>query len=160
MQGSTHLAVGILTGVAVAQRAGVTDPRGVALAAGVSGLAALIPDWIQINVPGLNKTIKGLAGHRGFSHWLLTAWLISLGVSELQSQIIGGLPVPPGRLVLWGWLSHIAADALSGHGVPAFWPLPWRLNLSSIKTGGALDRALGSIAGTVALLAAVIPWLP
>jgi inner membrane protein len=155
VQGSTHLAIGVLTGVAVAQRAGVTDPKSVALAAGIAGVAALIPDWIQINFPGLNKTVKGVAGHRGFSHWLLTAWIVSLGVSEIQPQT-WGLPVPPGALALWGWLSHIAADALSGHGVPAFWPLPWRLNLGSIKTGGALDRTLGGIAVTVAVLAAIL----
>lgn len=155
MQGKTHLAVGALTGCVIAQSAGIKDPwvgAGVALAA----VAALIPDWLQINIPGLNKRVKGIAGHRGFTHWLITAWVVSWAVSEIQPPS-WGLPVPPGAFVLGGWLSHIALDALSS-GVPALWPLPWRVTLARVRTGGGLDSALGQLA-IVAQLVMLLRWI-
>jgi membrane-bound metal-dependent hydrolase YbcI (DUF457 family) len=157
MQGTTHLAAGALAGVVVAQQAGISDPAAVALVVVVAGAGALVPDWVQVNIPGLNRTIKGLAGHRGFSHWVLTAAAGALAVSELQPQPWAWrLTVPPvAPALLWGWLSHIALDALSGHGVPAFWPLPWRLHLASFRTGGRLDQCIKWLALALALALAL-----
>jgi membrane-bound metal-dependent hydrolase YbcI (DUF457 family) len=77
-------------------------------------------------------------------------------VSEIQPPS-WGLPVPPGAFVLGGWLSHIALDALSS-GVPALWPLPWRVTLARVRTGGGLDSALGQMA-IVAQLIFLLRWL-
>ncbi len=124
-------------GLAVAQATGSSDLYTAAALACAAGVAALVPDWLQVNMPGLNKTIKGAFGHRGFSHWLLTAGAVYLAVSRLQPAVTG-IPLA----VAAGWLSHILLDALNAPGIPAFWPLPNRLHLASFKTGATVDRAI------------------
>jgi len=150
MQGSTHMAAGVLVGVAIAQASGL-DAVNTGIAGAVGGVAALIPDWIQINMPGLNKTIKGAFGHRGFSHWVLTglaaAWL---AVQLCPANYCNGFPLF--TVVCLGWLSHIVLDSFSSPGVPAFWPYPKRLKLGSFKTGGKLDDWTGRAAAAVAII--------
>lgn len=142
MQGSTHLVAGAAAGLAVARYVGVSEPQAVALVTATAAVAALVPDWIQVNIPGMNKTIKGAFGHRGFSHWFLTAALVYLAVGRVQPAA-SGIPLAAGA----GWLSHILLDALNKPGVPAFWPLPWRLRLASIKTGEFGDQVTAWLAG-------------
>lgn len=138
MQGKTHLAAGALAGLLAAQ-IGRAPLEVSVLYVGVGGLAGLVPDWLQVNIPGV-KQVKGLFGHRGFSHWVWTA----LAVGWLLWPTGLGLPVAV------GWLSHIALDALSS-GVPAFWPLG-RLTLGRIKTGSRLDTLVGAAAVVVAVV--------
>jgi len=141
MQGQTHLAWGALAGLVVAQIGSATGPE-MALCAAVGGLAGLVPDWLQVNVPGV-KQVKGAFGHRGFSHWLWTP----LGLAFL------GRAVAPGSLLgafVAGWVSHILLDALS-NGAPVFWPFG-RLTLGRIKTGGRLDTFTGAAAVVVGLV--------
>jgi len=142
MRGSTHLAWGATTGAALAVAAG-GDWQRVALGAAVGGLGGLVPDWLQINIPGASKQIRGAFGHRGFSHWI---WM------PLALYILGRA-IAPGVIVAFccGWASHIALDAFAD-GVPAFWPFG-RLTLAHVKTGGRLDSFTG---GTALVLAAVI----
>ena len=135
MRGSTHLAAGLLCGVMI----GPSVP-GVAAAA----LGALVPDWFQINIPGANNVARGISGHRGITHCVLAtglAWLVVLFVSREMSVYIAA-----------GWLSHIALDVVAG-GAPALWPIPKRITLANIKTGGNLDSIVG---GALLALAGVI----
>ncbi len=141
MQGKTHLAVGALGGLLAAQ-IGSASPGVSVLYAVAGGVAALVPDWLQINFPGV-KQVKGLFGHRGFSHWVWSA----LAVGWLLWPLGLGLPVA------LGWLSHIGLDALSS-GVPAFWPFG-RLTLARIKTGGRLDTLVGAAAVVVAVVVVI-----
>lgn len=138
MQGTTHLTAGFLAGALVAQRAGViaADPGGLALGLGVAGLAGLLPDWFQVNMPGLKNILRSVSGHRGISHWLLSALLVAWCVAVL-------LPGLWWAYVLCGWLSHIGLDIVSG-GVPALWPITARIKLAHIKTGGKLDTLVGA----------------
>jgi inner membrane protein len=150
MQGSTHLAAGILTGAIVA-RVLRLDAIDTGIAAAVAGVAALVPDWIQINAPGLNKTIRGAFGHRGFSHWVLTGWAAAwLAVQLCPPHYCSGFPLA--TVVGAGWMSHIVLDSLSSPGVPAFWPYPKRLKLGSFKTGGKLDDWTGRAAAALAMI--------
>ena len=150
MHGPPHITVGLATGLAVAAATGTRGPVQIAACAGIAGIAALAPDWMQINLPGVNRSIKGLTGHRGISHWVWSP----LALSYLARS---ALNAPDWLLIafLCGWLSHIILDAFS-NGVPAFWP--WRLSLAKIKTGGRTDRLVGgaalvvSIALTVSML--------
>lgn len=151
MQGKTHLVAGALAGLLVVRigsipfdgGAQLEVPLGVGvLYAGLAGLAALVPDWLQVNIPGV-KQIKGVFGHRGFSHWVWTA----LGVGWLLWPTGLGLPVAV------GWLSHIGLDALSS-GVPAFWPFG-RLTVGRIHTGGRLDTFIGAAALVLAVAVSV-----
>lgn len=150
MHGPTHLAAGLATGLTVAVVAGARDPVQIVACAGVAGVAALIPDWLQINAPGVSKSIKGVTGHRGISHWIWTPLVLSyLARSALDA--------PDWLLIafLCGWLSHIILDAFS-NGVPAFWP--WRLRLAKIKTGGRTDHLVGG-AALVVSIAVIISML-
>lgn len=149
MKGSTHFTAGAAVGlVALIEIQGIEDPDKMAVAVMVSAISALVPDWLQINIPGINGTIKGFAGHRGFSHWLLTAWAVySLAVAISPS---GWWSQVPPWAILAGWISHIALDAFNDPGVPAFWPLPWRLHVAGIKTGGTFDRVIGACCGVFA----------
>ena len=124
MTGLTHMAGGALAGAAMSG-----DYR-----IAVAALAALVPDWFQVNVPGGSSLTRGVFGHRGISHWLITA----VGVSALVAIISPSLAV----YVLAGWVSHIVLDVLS-NGAPALWPLP-RITLARIKSGGMLDAIVGA----------------
>lgn len=133
MQGKTHLAVGAAVGAATAASTGNIETM--AIAAAIGGLAGLVPDWLQINIPGASKQLKGTFGHRGFSHWLWAALLAAYAAQQVWEPAIWP--------VLAGWCSHILLDALAS-GAPAFWPFG-RLTLGHVRTGGALDTLIGAV---------------
>ena len=112
MQGKTHLTIGAAAGLATAVAAGADDWKVLAASTALGGLAGLVPDWLQINIPGA-KQLKGTFGHRGFSHWLWAALLAAYAAQQVWE--------PAAWPVLAGWGSHILLDALA-NGVPAFWP--------------------------------------
>ncbi len=144
MQGKTHVVIGTLAGVATALP--ITDDlTTIAVYAGLGGLAGLIPDWLQINVPGAGRQIKGAFGHRGFSHWLWTALLATWGARMLWE--------PAAWPMLAGWCSHILLDALA-NGAPMFWPFG-RLTLGHVKTGGRVDGLVGG-AGLVVIVGLLV----
>jgi membrane-bound metal-dependent hydrolase YbcI (DUF457 family) len=133
MHGATHLTWGVCAGAVAGGQLG-RDWTDMAVGAVVGGVAALVPDWLQINVPGASAQIRGTFGHRGFSHWLWT---------PLALAFLGRAVVPVGLVAafLAGWVSHILLDALA-NGAPAFWPFG-RLTLAHVKTGGQLDKLIG-----------------
>ncbi len=139
MMGKTHLAAGAAAGMAMARCAGLHDPAILALCTVAGGLAGLVPDWLQINLPGAGEQIKGLFGHRGFTHWLWSAlaagWLV-YQVAPIAVAVAGA--------VLAGWLSHLALDCLAD-GIPLLWPLG-RITVAHIKTGSWMDRMVGGAA--------------
>ena len=145
MHGATHLTWGVCAGAATGAQFG-SEWHAIALGAAVGGLAALAPDWLQINIPGASRQIKGAFGHRGFSHWLWTP----LALAFLGRAIA---PVSLVAAFLAGWVSHILLDALAD-GVPAFWPFG-RFTLARVKTGGKLDRFIG---GAGIVCSAFILW--
>lgn len=127
MRGSTHLAGGLLIGALI-------GPSPVGLAA--AGLAALVPDWLQINLPGVNSVIHGVAGHRGFTHWLLTACAVDLAVWLFAPQVA--------LYVMGGWMMHILLDLFSG-GTTLLWPVTTvRIRFGEIKTGSRIDIFIGA----------------
>jgi len=130
MQGKTHAAWGAACGLAVA-----AITRGNPWACATAGLmAGLLPDWIQINIPGASKQVKGLFGHRGISHWLwvpMAIWWFA-GWSVDMPVVLS---------ICVAWASHIALDVFS-NGAPVLWPFG-RLTLGHIKTGSKLDTLVG-----------------
>ena len=149
MKGSTHLLTGVAIGLVVARSRGLALPAAVGPVA-VAGLAALVPDWLQVNLPALNQTVRGVFGHRGFTHWLLTAGMVYLACQRVYP--------PVALFALAGWLSHLLLDALNPPGVPALWPLPWRVKLATLKHDGLANHALAWLAG-VAILWGLAPYL-
>jgi membrane-bound metal-dependent hydrolase YbcI (DUF457 family) len=154
MQGKTHLMGGALSGLTVAYFLGNTEPRQLAVAAITGAACGLIPDWLQINIPWINRNIKGATGHRGFSHWLLTACAVAWAVATL----IPARSVSP-WYCLAGWVSHIALDAFAG-GVPAFWPIGGRLTLARIKTGSKMDTLVGACCLVLSAVLAIVTLQP
>lgn len=136
MRGSTHLAGGLLAGVVVG-----LSPAGIVL----SGVAALYPDWFQVAVPGLR--IKGATGHRGFSHWLITALVMTALVWLAWRDMA--------PYVLMGYISHLALDMLTERGAPVLWPLPFQISLLPIHEGGAFDKWLGAALVVIANVVAI-----
>jgi len=132
MHGSTHFAWGAAAGAMAGILYAKTLPE-IAMATGVGALAGLVPDWLQINMPGASTQIKGAFGHRGFSHWVWTPLAIAAIIRANPLWAVGAL--------LAGWLSHIILDSVAD-GVPAFWPFG-RLTLAHIKTGGQADKFFG-----------------
>jgi len=147
VKGSTHLLTGVAIGLVVARQQGLALPAAVGPVA-VAGLAALVPDWLQVNLPAL--AVRGVFGHRGFTHWLLTATAVYLAALDLYP--------PVALFALVGWLSHLLLDALNPPGVPALWPLPWRVKLATLKHDGLANHALAWLAG-VAILWGLAPYL-
>lgn len=141
MHGATHVTAGMAAGLTTAVIIGETRPGTLVLYVAVGGLSGLIPDWIQVNLPGASDQLKGTFGHRGFSHWVWTPLVISLLLVSRSSP-----NAPDGLIFAFaaGWLSHILLDALAG-GVPAFWPFG-RLTLGHVKTGGKIDKFTGGAA--------------
>jgi membrane-bound metal-dependent hydrolase YbcI (DUF457 family) len=133
------MAGGVLAGVAMGG-----DYR-IAIAA----LAALVPDWLQVNMPGGSSLAGGLFGHRGISHWLITAVGVAAGVGLISPNLA--------TYVLAGWASHIILDMFS-NGAPALWPFP-RITLAHIKSGGALDAICGSSLFTLAVVILLVRLL-
>jgi len=148
MQGKTHAAWGVAAGLTAGALAGAASWQDLSACALVGGLAGLAPDWLQINIPGV-KQIKGMFGHRGFSHWLWTPILLAYA---LYTFCIAPRSLSMAFFCAWG--SHIALDALS-NGVPAFWPFG-RLTLAHIKTGARLDNLIG---GAGLIFAALTAYL-
>ena len=84
-------------------------------------------------------------GHRGVTHSLLAvALLIGLGqLSQLPWAPLQSAPFEAlrfvwtdlnlGWLIVWGYVGHLAADALTRAGIPLFWPLPSRFGFPPIR---------------------------
>lgn len=126
MNGATHVAGGVLAGAVVG--AGIAP-----LPIAIAGLAALVPDWLQVNIPGASRLVHGVFGHRGISHWFITAGLVAFLVRFISRDLA--------VYALAGWGSHIVLDLFSD-GVPALWPLP-RITLAHVKTGSWMDAIIG-----------------
>ena len=141
MRGLTHLAGGICAAGIIARSVDASWTSAITGIA-VSSVAALAPDWINVAVPGLR--IRGATGHRGFTHWLLTAAITSACVWMVRPQLT------PFWLV--GYLSHLVLDMLTERGIPALWPLPWQISLLPIREGGLFDRWLGAALVIVAFV--------
>jgi inner membrane protein len=106
-----------------------------------------VPDWVQINMPGVNSVARGIVGHRGISHWVLTA----MAIGGLAGAFASWLALP----VLAGWVSHIVLDILSG-GVSALWPWPGRITLAKIKTSTWQDAIVGAACLVLAIVMVVV----
>lgn len=150
MQGKTHAAIGGFSGAAVALVTGASFTDCLLYTA-IGGVSSLVPDWLQINLPG-NNQIKGLFGHRGISHWawtpLTAAWFLS---NTFHSASYGLF-----LAFFCAWGSHILLDCFSG-GTPAFWPFG-RVVLGHVKTGEKLDSFIGG-AGIVLLFLTLLQYL-
>jgi inner membrane protein len=166
MLGSSHAAIGAAAGVATAHLLGmeavlahsIPDPAWipaavtVAIAGPLSAGAALLAD---LDEPGstLGRLLPGwwhrlTPGHRRCTHSLLAVALVggllhlalsAIGVAGLGLELLTALPVA-------GMLSHLAADAITDHGIPLLWPWRRHLGLPLFRTGSPLEHGVVLVA--------------
>ncbi|HYD99937.1 MAG TPA: metal-dependent hydrolase, partial [Alphaproteobacteria bacterium] len=94
------------------------------------------------------KPLAAVVGHRGVTHSLLAiaACVAALWFYGLSAALVAPLAI--------GYLSHLAADALTPSGVPLLWPVKRRYTFPLTVPTGSLWEYL--IVGALALAAA---WL-
>lgn len=158
MMGRTHICGGVLAGLSVAA---VTQCpySAAALTAAAGAVGGLIPDIdhknskISKKVPLLSWAVRLFSGHRGIFHCPLLYVVIAAVIysfwfpqTELMQMVFYG--------TFAGIFSHLLLDALTVHGIPAFFPLSRKnIHLLSIKTNsfgetvvqGVLLLAVGGI---------------
>jgi inner membrane protein len=129
----THFVMGLAAGYLVA------GPEPVMLAA--AGVASVLPDIdhpaskVGRSVPVVPTVTRIAFGHRGMLHSLLAALAVGLVVA-----LVGGHNL--GMAVFAGYLAHLVGDMLTPSGVPLLWPLPLRLRVPLVHTGGIIERLL------------------
>jgi len=139
MMAFSHVAISVSAwGVLVASGTGTHDWR----AFGVAAAASLMPDldhpksWLGRRLPFISYPVAALFGHRGITHSLLA---VVAAVMAWSAEL--GWMGPPLAL---GYLSHLAADALTPQGVPLLWPIKRRFGLSLCATGGVMERLVAA----------------
>lgn len=175
MLGRSHATIGAATGIVTAHLLGTESvlapavrlhgaPGGVLagiamalLAAPIGAIAALLPD---LDEPG--STLGGLLprwwhhltrGHRRSTHSLPAVALVWLAMhAALQALgVTGFAALLLTALVVAGMVSHLAADAITDHGVPLFWPARWRLCVPLFSTGSWMEHAVVALVAIGAL---------
>jgi len=141
----THIVGGALAGLCLTPKADL----GTTLAAAVVGsLAALLPDidsphsFLGSKLPVLPSTVKLTMGHRGPLHSLAVAVIVYVSGFWLIPQFFTKWPPELPFWILGGYISHLFLDMLNPSGVPLLWPLPGRIMLPLVGTGGLLERTI------------------
>ena len=121
MQLYTHLAIAFLLGLLVY----FYFPNEMFF--GVLLLSALLPD-IDMQQP-----FRSLLSHRGFLHSFIFLVIASAFLSLFSFQFAAAF--------FLGYVSHLASDALTPHGIYPFWPSSKRIS-GPIKVGSILEKIL------------------
>lgn len=152
MKGTTHLAVGCVSGIAIATQLELPLPTA-GIAAGCCMVASLLPDLdsctslIGRRAFPVSSIVQLFFGHRTALHAPLL-WLVLLGIAYgVYPQY--GLYIAAAGI---GILTHLGLDILNPAGVPLFWPVKKRYHLGTLRSGGIVDRILGSAMVTAAIL--------
>ncbi|MCR4441944.1 MAG: metal-dependent hydrolase [Peptococcaceae bacterium] len=144
----THVLGGAAAGLLV------SEPSAAISAMAVGAAAALLPDidspFSQVGrrVFPAAWILKLTVGHRGVFHSVLAAAVVAAASCFIPTDIL-----PPAlmmKAVFAGYLSHILLDSLSG-GTYAFYPLPARVGVSLVSTGGFLEKIVLSPALLIAV---------
>ena len=109
-------------------------------------LGTVTAGGILIGLGGISRIVNGLpGGHRGWTHAPPLAIALTAGSLALAPYLLPNLR-GVGAAFAAGYLSHLAADALTIRGIPLWWPgngnpslhlLPRGLR---VRTGGAGER--------------------
>lgn len=141
----THVLAGATAGLLVAGK--TSDLKTAAISATIAGFAALLADIDDPNskigrmVPILPRVLNITAGHRGITHSILVAIIIS---AILSAFAISGYNLTYRGLfllILIGYASHLLPlDVISNSGCYLFYPLKIRVCLPLVNTGGIIEK--------------------
>lgn len=157
MKGSTHLAVGAVSGMFLGDITAVATAAAGAILPDIDTPSSMAGHWFggritRLAVGGLliyyslktgnqkgmllGAVFLGLAfmPHRGLTH--------SLAGLALFSMAAYILPIPFIPFVI-GYVSHLLLDMLTPMGIPVFWPLSLNVKIPIAATGGLVDWAIG-----------------
>lgn len=160
MMAASHVVVGAS---AWAVAAGLSDlPGADPQALTAAALGALLPDidhpqsWAGRRLRIVSVPLSALVGHRGITHSLV-AVIAALAALAVLGSTYAAAPVAV------GYLSHLAADALTPSGVPLLWPSRRRFTVNLCSTGSltevALVAAVAVLAGwTAGVDLTRVPW--
>jgi inner membrane protein len=164
MKGTNHVKFGLsawtIASVGISQAGGPALPE-LLVASGLVAVGALAPDIdepgskisrqlgpLRHVIPPLVSWIGG--GHRGMTH---SPWAV-----VVVTVLLAHFALPPWLAIAFGfgWLSHLAGDALTPHGIPAPWPLgDRRLTLNLWRSGAKAETvAVWMLAASAAALLA------
>lgn len=152
MKGHSHALIGAAAAIAVGHFPG-NDWLGLALTAGAGALGGVLPDIDS------DESVRGASGlaHRGGTHSLLAVAGLVLAWHLLEARL-GPLPFMFACVV--GYVSHLAADALTLHRIKPLWPLQWRFGLPLISTGSLLEYLVVVAVGVwVAIRLGLVRWV-
>ena len=138
MTGRTHLALGILVGLAASHYFGATPENTLAITV-AAAIGSLLPDIdhpqsiISGYIPGSGIVLNGILGvrHRGITHSLLFIVLFNFGVAAwliVYKTPIAFSPIWLGFSL--GMTSHLIADMLTPQGIPLLYPLRGNFKLA------------------------------
>lgn len=95
--------------------------------------------------------ISKIFRHRGVLHSLILVLILSIGLMLIIPREFSNITL----MIILGYLSHLAMDALTKSGIEFLWPIKKRLGLLPktlrVRTGGAIDTLL-SLTGSVSLI--------
>lgn len=128
---------------------------------GVVAIGSLFPDiddtnsWLGRRLWPIAKVISLMTRHRGFTHSLLGAALITIGMI-----LVANAGYSIASVFLFGYILHLLADFFSNSGVPLLWPSKERYRFPyAIQTGGVLEYILSLTLGSALVYGLVIHFI-
>ena len=184
MLNATHQALGLMSALAVcsAADAGSLTCAGCALA---SVLGSRLPDLDQpgsrihrrspierrsLAIGALGAVLRlplrafaVLASHRGATHWLTTAVLVTVALGVLAAPLGAPAVFVAAVGVGCGYVTHVLADACMPSGAPLFGPFSRRRvhllgSRRTLRTGSPADVLIGIAAFGVVVVLALRVW--
>jgi inner membrane protein len=143
MRGTSHLAIGFLTGAALCSYYQIPPFERVAVTLAASTVGAMLPDidqpgrWISNRLFILAWPFHWLK-HRGLTHSLVALALIFASLTYAK--------IDPSYSIAFmcGWASHLVADMLTVQGIELLWPIPFRIKLLpgplALEGGGLVEQ--------------------
>lgn len=156
MMSNTHISIGVFSIITVLPtvKAGELTPIswGAMLVACVIG--SMLPD---IDHPGsaISRRLHHIPfiKHRGITHSLIGIFLMFNVATVLTiAGLMLGLGDGIGTALMLGYILHILADMLTPQGVLLLYPLPYRLGVNLITTGGNRETFLRLGMGVLSLI--------
>lgn len=174
MEGKTHVLGGALAGIACVAMFG-PESSGAMLTIGAGMFGSLLPDLdhpgsvMGREAPLISSGITLFLGHRGPMHSILAALIIWVGAWGLATRFLGATSFLTPWLVaiVFGYLSHLALDALNPSGVLVLWPLQKHVKIPLVTTGSAVEKLVVfpvllclCVAASVLVLSPMFPGIP
>ena len=122
MRAYTHALIGISAYIGVATMADMPNVSVDVTTIAAAFAGSVLPDidhpnsWIGCRLRFLSLPLWGIFGHRGFTHSLVSAALIS-SLLYLLTQVHMGIALA----LFIGYIGHLLGDFITG-GIPLLWP--------------------------------------